>query len=207
MRLRPILLSAEGDAADPALQVRVRHDDEPGVQRCDFCGGSTGGHDFVTHDAVSCVLCLLPRRLHRPRINDEGMLIWLPEMSQAALNVLVREIHLGSGVAGDNPVIPGSGWTVTLERKLLYHAAMALRSRAPAALTRLGTDRPGELGYALRQLPRGVYQGRGRLLGGLRLLPMGHCYEGGHDIYPRIVNAWMAEARAATAASSSAVAP
>ena len=71
-----------------------------------------------------------------------------------------------------------------------------LAARASGAVSRLGTDAPSELGSALCQLPPAVYARRGALLGGLRLLPRGRLFEDGRDIYPAIVDTWIALANA-----------
>ena len=42
----------------------------------------------------SCVLCHLTQDLLHPEIDLEATLIWLPELTQGALNALARGIHL-----------------------------------------------------------------------------------------------------------------
>src|ERR1700726_3406064 len=73
---------------------------------CQFCGQLTAGwqkayhlnDDHADHRAaniaVSCPLCHLPQHLHRPEIDREAVLIWLPEMAQGAVNIIARHIHL-----------------------------------------------------------------------------------------------------------------
>ena len=41
-----------------------------------------------------------------------------------------------------------------------------------------------------------MYARRGALLGGLRLLPRGRLFEDGRDVYPAIVDTWIALAKA-----------
>jgi hypothetical protein len=72
----------------------------------------------------------------------------------------------------------------------ISRARNALRACAEAAASRLGTDRPSELGEALRCIPRAARLRKSELLGGLRLLPRGRFFEGGADVYPSIVEAW-----------------
>ena len=56
-----------------------------------------------SHDCVAaCVLCYLCRHLERPRIDEEAALVWLTEMSQPALNVTMREIHLQLRALGED---------------------------------------------------------------------------------------------------------
>ena len=70
----------------------------------------------------SCALCLLVRHLERPRIDDEADLVWLPEMSQPALNITMREIHLRLRALGES-----------LDAR---HSAAAGHAGASAALSR-----------------------------------------------------------------------
>ena len=187
MTLRALVLSVSEGAAAP-----VR---EGGYGRCSFCGGRLGSQRGApTPDAGSttaeCALCLLVRHLDRPRIDDEAELVWLPEMSQPAVNITMREIHLRLRALGESLDAATPPQRDTPERRRLYHARAALRERAGAAAARLGSGRPSELGRALLRLSPGAYARRGKLLGGLRLLPAGHFFDGERDIYPAIVDGW-----------------
>ena len=57
--------------------------------RCAYCGiqASTFCED------ASCVPCHLVTHLDRLTIDTEAVLGWIPEISQAALNRIVRELH------------------------------------------------------------------------------------------------------------------
>ncbi len=187
MTLRAIALSvSEG----PATLVR-----EGGLGRCSFCGGRLGSERGApTQDAgnatAQCALCLLVRHLDRPRIDDEAELVWLPEISQPAVNITMREIHLRLRALGESLDAATPPQRDTPERRQLYHARATLREPAGAAAARLGSVRPSELGRALLRLSPGAYARRSKLLGGLRLLPAGHFFDGGRDIYPAIVDGW-----------------
>jgi len=130
------------------------------------------------------------RHLDRPRIDDEAELVWFPEMSQPAVNITMREIHLRLWALGESLDAATPPQRDTPERRRLYHARAALRERAGAAAARLGSGRPSELGRALLRLSPSAYARRGKLLGGLRLLPAGHFFDGERDIYPSIVDGW-----------------
>jgi len=45
-----------------------------------FAASARSSHD----SAAACVLCYLCHHLERPRIDEETVLVWLPEMSQPA---------------------------------------------------------------------------------------------------------------------------
>jgi intracellular multiplication protein IcmJ len=198
VRLRPLVLSADfGDeAAGPSGTAgeTLNNSDEA---RCVFCGMRSGcWQRFAaparsSHDCVAaCALCYLCCHLERPRIDEEAALVWLPEMSQPALNVTMREIHLQLRALGEDLYALGRLRLNTPERFRLYHARSALGTRAAAAASRLGTDKPSELAGALCRLSAGAYANRAKLLDGVRLLPLGRFYAGNKDVYPEIVDSW-----------------
>jgi intracellular multiplication protein IcmJ len=196
--LRPLVLSAKfGDEATPDFAERP----------CSFCGMGSGcwlpsaaatpvngesrsGESGRGDDVTACALCFLCRHLERPFIDQEAVLAWLPEISQAALNVTMREIHIELFGLGEELYDSGRLHRDTPERAMLYHARSALGARGPAAANRLGTDRPSELASAFYRLSPAAYAHRAKLLDGVRLLPLGRFYDGGCDVYPAIVDSW-----------------
>ena len=65
---------------------------------CPFCGVrlAEGREPFLCADGSeesSCVPCSLVRHLERETIAEEAVLIWLPDLSQAALNALANGVH------------------------------------------------------------------------------------------------------------------
>jgi len=198
VRLRPLVLSANfGDeaAGPPGAAGEALNDSDELL--CPFCGMHSGrwqrlvaaprrGHDC----AAACVLCYLCRHLERLRIDAEAALVWLPEMSQPALNVTMREIHLQLRALGEDLYDAGRLRLDTPERLRLYYARSALSARAAAAASRLGTDKPSELAGALCRLSPGGYANRAKLLYGVRLLPLGRFYASKKDVYPETVDSW-----------------
>ena len=62
---------------------------------CQFCGETVGKvPDAFAAKVPCCVLCGLVQNLGRPRVDEEAQLIWLPELSQPALNALTRRVHI-----------------------------------------------------------------------------------------------------------------
>jgi hypothetical protein len=106
------------------------------------------------------------------------------------VNITMREIHHRLRALGESLDAATPPQRDTPERRRLYHARAALRERTGAAVARVGSFRPSELGGALLRLSPGAYTRRGKLLGGLRLLPAGHFFDGERDIYPAIVDGW-----------------
>lgn len=159
---------------------------------CSFCGGAIGVRYCDTVGEPSCVLCGLARHLERPRIDDEARLIWLPEMSQAGLNVLIREMHCRLRALGERLHLDSRPTVATDDRICVYHAQQALLARGEAAAARLDSALPSDLADALVRLSPSAYRCRARLLSGIRLLPAGRFFDGEDDIYPEIVDSWRA---------------
>ena len=190
MRLLPLALSVDPAWFPGEMEARGQIS---GV--CRFCGqpavvrqepiscteaGSKRAKDAA---APACAFCQLVRHLERPAIDREASLIWLPEMTQAALNrvawrvfrILVPERNKVEGVSpartGKEPAAPAAA----------LH--QALRDLAWVAAKELGTSSPSELGEVLLKLPSESYARRARSLGGIRLLPLGLFFVGGRDVF------------------------
>lgn len=181
--LRPLLISIHRDDETPEpAQSTVPTED------CAYCGDSLGPHAEAER---CCAVCTLVRHLERPRINEEAHLIWLPEMSQAALLCLLREMHCRFRDAGERFDSEAGPPVVSPERRALHYARLALSSRSKLANEHLGTSRPSELACVLTRLSRAAYDRRHHLLAGLRLLPSGRFFVGAEDRYPVIVDSWL----------------
>lgn len=170
---------------------------------CRFCGLPAAGWQEPFHLsgdhfdgapgnlADACPLCHLCQHLDRPAIAEEAALIWLPELSQAAVVALARGIHLALHAHGE-PAHVERGRPLRDEAPLraAWAAYQALLERAPEARVRLGTAAPLDLACALMTLSP---QARGRgaaLLRGVRLLPLGRLHQGGRDVYPQVLDTW-----------------
>lgn len=141
---------------------------------------------------LACPLCALTQHLDRPEIDREAEVIWLPTMTQAVVNVLVRQIHLGLRTEGHNPKLALGlrGEPPSFAVRRLRTAYLTLHERAEAAALRLGTSSPRQLGAALMEFSRADYERRDVLLAGARLLPLGALYRHDRDIYPEILDSW-----------------
>ena len=169
---------------------------------CAFCGVSAGrwtGHGYLPagsqSSATACALCHLPQHLDRPRIDEEAVLVWLPEISQPALNATMREIHVALQALSEDVHTDAVFRTRPPALSNLYYARAVLADRRGTAEARAGTASPHELGMALLELSPAAYLRRGELLGGLRLLPLGRFFEGELDVYPEIVGFWRERAK------------
>lgn len=202
MRLLPLLLSAHASAWTADTGRSEGQERNGDARQCRFCGlvavgrlepfHCNGDHADGRPDNVvpACPLCHLTQHPDRPRIGDEATLIWMPEMSQAVLNRLVRGIHLTLH-ASQEPVDMRRPPRGTSPAPIAaFRAYRSLQERAAPAFDRLGTNSFALLGAALLSLTAPQYAGRGELLAGLRLLPLGRLFVDEHDVYPDILTAW-----------------
>lgn len=141
--------------------------------------------------AIACPLCALSHRLGDDTIDQDAVVIWLPETTQGVLNLLVRHIHMLCVAHGDSPRFsnvsrPAASGRVRAARQ----SYLALYERSAAAASRLGTSSPVLVGQALRQLAPADYERRNELLAGARLLSAGQLHRGGDDIYPGLLQTW-----------------
>lgn len=204
MALLPLTLDAQLlDHMGPELDEAHQPDAALAPHPCRFCGARSGPWGFPTAVPVgaACPLCHLAQHLERPRIDEEALLIWLPEVSQPALNTLMREVHLirlavgDSLVHGDPPRPHKASPDSSANRAAAYHAGTALAARAVTAAERLGTHLPSQLAATLHQLSPAARPRLAPLLGGLRIMPLGCFYRDGKDVYPAIVAAWRGMSR------------
>ena len=218
MRLLPLTLSAHPSAwfADAGARERQRHPAEPSRRHrpvtdqldgsdpatCGFCGVRSpdrpevfhlnGDHDDNRPDNLipACALCHLAQHLDEAETSKAGKLIWLPEMSQAAVITVARGIHSLLLEHGERPSShePPRRRAPALEGA--WRAMSALRAREAAARDILGTSRPAALAAALLALDPTSYCERADLLDGIRLLPAGQLMRDGEDIYPELLGLW-----------------
>jgi hypothetical protein len=191
MALRVITLSIDPELCRGAVQTPDAN------VACAFCGEAVGPwagqeyrHSGSQQAAPACALCNLPHHLERPRIDDEATLVWLPEISQPALNATLRGIHVTLQALGEDLHADAVFRTRSPALSNLYYARAILADRRGAAELRVGTASPRELGLALLELSPAAYERRGELLEGLRLMPSGRIFEEDKDVYPEIVDFW-----------------
>ena len=152
----------------------------PGL--CAYCG--IPASDWCEN--ASCVPCHLVMHLDRPTIDTEAVLGWVPEISQAALNRIIRELHCQlHQTAGASATDPGP-----------HYLSGALNGRVAAAAKVLGTSQPSELAQSLALLSPATYAERHRRLGGIRIMAAGHFFVDGVDVYPQVLAGWIRSSNA-----------
>ena len=134
--------------------------------------------------ATVCTFCELTSALDRAGLAASGFLIWLPELTQAELNNIVRALY----VARDSD-----------DEKLAKAAARTLEvltARRAESKKRLGTDDPLILATALHeQLNDKAYAARVAKLEGIRFLPLDRylvTQRSGKDVnvFPQMLAYW-----------------
>lgn len=139
---------------------------------------SSKADDWVT----ACHMCDQCLSLERVGMMGEGILIWLPELSQSELNHLVRSLYVARASEGE----VGESAKRGIE---------ALRGRRDEAKRRLGTDDPMVLATVFAdQLTETEYQERMDKLEGIRLLSLDRRLQrtasGEVDRFPDMLTYW-----------------
>jgi intracellular multiplication protein IcmJ len=183
MRLAPLILSVCENGTPSGAH----------ASSCPFCGVrlAEGRESFLCADGFeesSCVPCSLVRHLERETIAEEAVLIWLPDLSQAALNALVNAVHRRLAAEGAL-YLAATPFALTSSEipNPALEAIRAIEMRRAEAETRLGTSSPRVLGKALMRAEPNLYADRAKRLGGLRLWPRGKFFVDGEDVYPRLI--------------------
>lgn len=116
MRLLPLVLSAHASGFNPGSGFGPP-ENGAGSRSCQFCGLEAAGwqerfHLNGDHDdersaniVSACVLCYLCQHLERWSIDQEAILIWLPELTQGAVIALAREAHRRLAAHGESPCL------------------------------------------------------------------------------------------------------
>lgn len=163
--------------------------------RCETAGLRRFARGRPTLDglATACPLCHDCRHLGRDGTEQGYAVVWLPEASQAVLNHLVRVVHLVLHEHGEPPHMAERPTGDTPALRSAFNSYRALAGRMAQARSRIGTTSPRELGEALIGLPPAALAKGAELTGGLRLLSRGRLFRDGEDIYPDLLDAWMAK--------------
>ena len=180
--------------APPALRASVLKRDK---YTCQFCGFQSRRFQEVRsadldHNApnpknadewiTTCHICEQCLSLERVGMMGEGILIWLPEISQVDLNLLVRALYVAR--QSDGPLATTAKKTLDM-----------LRARREEAKRRLGTDDPLILATVFfDHVSVGEYQERIDKMKDIRLLSLDRRIQktanGEVDRFPEMVEFW-----------------
>lgn len=183
-------------------------------QTCRFCDLPAGSwrdvfhrnddhDDWSSHNlAAACPLCHAVQHVGDADADMETRVVWLPEVTQNLLNVVVRGIHCILHREGLPPTLAKRPIFQRDDVTAAWRAYVALERRATSARTAIDTDAPRDLAAALRALSPSDYARRASLLGGLRLLHRGRSIHDGRDVYPEQLARWFPPAAAAPVATT-----
>jgi intracellular multiplication protein IcmJ len=177
---------------------------------CQFCGFQSQKWQEVHHrdddhsnNALSnlvttCTFCHMVQHIGLAGRNKEAVLAYIPEIPQDRLHHIVRSILIVNQWALDMEKDRRQKTEVHRAAKQMAEAAKSLedklRAREADAQKLFNTSEPLELGAILQQMANehpALYEKRGQILRGLRLLPLGKRTQNGKEIMPEIVASWM----------------
>lgn len=207
MVLLPLVPSAHSSARLADVAAAERRDlCETTLRRdghtCRFCGLQAGGWQDVFHLdddhenwavanlAACCLLCHGVQHIGSPAANQDMHVIWLPEVEQSVLNVLVRGIHLILHAHDAAATLTTRHMPDEPELVAAWRAYVALDARKADAARIIDSHHPRDLAAALGAMTPRDYTRRETLLGGLRLLHRGQRLRQGHDLYPAQLALW-----------------
>jgi hypothetical protein len=182
--------------ASAALASRISARD---AHRCRFCSYSCkrsleiffldGDRANLADDnlVAACLLCAAVQHPLRSSADLELLPVWLPEMGQRALNVLVRGIHFervdnNLPAAADRP--PKFDTPIA---RATCGVFIALAQRAVDLQARIGLRRPSEFAALFLRLDSLGGRCPDALAKGLRFLHRGRHFAGGKNIYDDLV--------------------
>ena len=164
--------SRKNTDASPEVKARVLERDQ---HTCQFCGFQSmkyqdvipvPGTNAAPGDAhpdkltTACIFCAQCFDLERVSDMRSGVLIWLPEIDQAALHHMARAIYVARISQGGVANAARQALDVIMQRREDVRA-------------RLGTDDPYILAQVMKDyLTERHYQGRAAKLDGVRLFPL-----------------------------------
>jgi intracellular multiplication protein IcmJ len=186
----------------PELSKLIQQTFEKDSYTCGYCGFQSKQfqkaipHDWAVNDprdsamVTACIFCEQCFALETVGPMASGTLVWLPEISQASLNHIMRAIYASRA---QMDVAPES------IKNCADRAFEILFNRRGEAKRRIGTDDPMVLGAALLEnVDEAVYEKRGEKLDGVRLMPLDKRMIPSNngqdnDQFPRIIEYWVSD--------------
>lgn len=143
---------------------------------------------------TACSFCHMCQHIGLAGIKKEAALIWLPEIPQAELHHIVRNILVANRSYEQIKKDMQAQTTKVKASRFISEAANAimdaLKDRMVEAENRLGSCDPADIGEAMMLLDDVVYDKRSEFLNGIRLLPLGVRVNNGQNEMDKIVDAW-----------------
>ena len=218
MRLLPLIPSAHPSGwlflgaglirQETAFEVHRR--DEASCRFCGQQGDVQPGIVYLDGDrnnpaldnlATACILCMAPQNLTRRSAAMEVLPIWLPELTQRALNTLIRGLQDIRTAQGFSPCLEICPPHDTPRDRQIAGIYTALAERALDLEARTGIAHPAELASLFLRVDPKAGACPAQLLHGLRFLHRGRYFSGTTDIYPKLLGDSFRARRAAAQAA------
>jgi intracellular multiplication protein IcmJ len=196
-----------GEDSDPQFQHAKKRALERDNRTCQICNFKAPKWQEVHHIdndhsnnsldnlATICSFCHMCQHIGLAGKNKEGVLIFLPEISQDKLHHIVRSILVAEQWS-NNLINDKRNFRPELTKgaKQMKEVAESLKvkllSRESEAERLIGTSDPLDLANVLLQMDDKIYQKRNEFLFGIRLLPNGSKFFGNLDKMLEIVKSW-----------------
>lgn len=187
--------SASKDLLTKELKQKIFARDEHKCQCCGFTSKKYQEIIFANEDhtdlsennlKTACIFCHQCHNLDQVSTMRSGVLLWLPEISQADLHHIVRAIYVARISQG--PIADAA-----------RRALDSLMQRREVVRSRIGTDDPYILATVLKDyLTEGHYKQKDKKLDGVRLFPLDRRIIKEADLefnqFPQILAFWRSKA-------------
>ncbi|EPX83493.1 HNH endonuclease [Salipiger mucosus] len=196
--------SEDADAEFGLVRRKVLERDDSTCQLCGFKAKKWQEVHHVNDDhsdnrkenlLTVCSYCHMCQHIGLAGRNKEAVLVWLPEIPQATLHHVVRAIQVAQRWAETaSQVRSVKPDTVRAAQNISDGAGKlqaALREREDHAEARLGTTDLVEIANIMMAMPDDVYERRGEMLHGFRMLPLGVRTNENENTMEKIVDSWM----------------
>ena len=196
--------SEEADAEFGLVRRKALERDDNTCQLCGFKSKKWQEVHHVNDDhsdnrpdnlLTVCSYCHMCQHIGLAGRDEEAVLIWLPEIPQGHLHHIVRAIQVSLRWAETatqarqvKPDTLRSAQTIADGARKLQ---AELRAREDHAEARLGTSDLLDLANIMLAMPDDIYERRGEMLHGFRMLPLGVRQNGNENTMDKIVDSWM----------------
>ncbi len=144
---------------------------------------------------TACTYCHMCQHIGLAGRNEEAVLVWIPELSQAEINHLVRSSQVARRWAetatSTRQVRPDSIRTANSAAEGANALLAALRSRENDAEKKLMTSSLQDLANIMLALEDDIYDRRMDFLRGFKMLPLGKREQDGKNTMQLMVDSWM----------------
>lgn len=196
--------AADADAEFQMVRKKVLERDDYTCRLCGFKAAKWQEVHHVNDDHSDnrkenlwtvCSYCHMCQHIGLAGRNEEAVLVWMPEISQAQLHHIVRTIQVAKRWSDTATKARAVRQETVKQAKKFEDGAAALmsklRERELVAHERLGTSNLLDLANIMLVMDDAQYERRGEFLHGYRMLPLGVRSSDGDDVMAKIVTTWL----------------